>query len=126
MIRIINKRTNNVVAFDHMKNGFYELINYNFDKAFISINQIIVIITKILFERKHLIFIIFELMYQRFNYLRAYKLKNLHFHAYEMNRFKILKDFDCDVCDAIKIIKIINKKSRIKIIISIIKMHIDF
>ena len=32
-----------------------------------------------------------------------------------MNRFKILKNFDYDVYDAIKIIKIINKKSYIKI-----------
>ena len=63
MIRIINKKTNNIVAFNYIKNGFYELINYNFDKTFISINRTIAIITKILFKRKHFIFIIFELIY---------------------------------------------------------------
>ena len=69
---------------------------------------------------------IFELMHQRFNYLKIYKLKNLYFHTHEVNRFKILKYFNCDVYDFIKIIKIINKKFRVKIIILVIKMHIDF
>ena len=109
-----------------MKNGLYELINCNFDKAFISINQTIAIITKILFERKYFIFMIFELMHQRFDHLKIYKLKNLHLYAHEMNQFKILKDFDCNVCDVMKMIKIINKKSYIKITISAAKMHIDF
>ena len=68
----------------------------------------------------------FELIHQRFNHLKIYKLKNLHLYAYKMNRFEILKDFDCDVCDVIKMIKIINKKSRIKITILIIKIYIDF
>ena len=63
IIRIINKKTNNIVVLDHIKNNFYELINYNFNKTFISINRIIIIITKILFKRKHFIFIIFELIY---------------------------------------------------------------
>ena len=63
MIRIIDKKTNNIVAFNYVKNNLYELINYNFDKAFISINQTITIIIKILFERKHFILITFELMY---------------------------------------------------------------
>ena len=117
---------NNIVVFNHIKNNLYKLIDYNFDKAFISINRIIVIIIKILSERKHFIFITFELIYQRFNHLKAYKLKNLHLYAHKMNRFEILKDFDCDVCDVTKMIKIINKKSHIKITISTIKMHIDF
>ena len=38
-----------------------------------------------------------------------------------MNQFKISKDFDYDVYNVIKIIKIINKKSYIKITILIIK-----
>ena len=109
-----------------MKNNLYELIDYNFDKAFILINRTIIIITKILFKRKHFIFITFELMYQRFDYSKAYKLKNLHLHVHEMNRFEILKDFDYDVYDVTKMIKIINKKFYVKITILIIKMHIDF
>ena len=109
-----------------MKNNLYKLIECNFDKAFISINRIIAIITKVLFERKHFIFMTFELMHQRFNYSRVYKLKNLHFHIHKVNRFEILEDFDYDVYDVMKIIKIINKKSRIKITISIIKIYIDF
>ena len=63
MIRIINKRTNDIIIFDHIKNDSYELIDCNFDKAFVSINRIITIITKILFERKHFIFITFKLIY---------------------------------------------------------------
>ena len=43
-----------------------------------------------------------------------------------MNRFEILKDFDCDVYDVTKMIKIINKKSHIKITILIIKIYIIF
>ena len=86
----------------------------------------IVIITKILFERKHFIFITFKLIHQRFNHSKIYKLKNLHLYAHEMNRFKVLKDFDYDVCDVTKIIKIINKKPRIKITISTTKIYIDF
>ena len=43
-----------------------------------------------------------------------------------MNRFEILKDFNYDVYDVIKMIKIINKKPRMKITIFITKMHIDF
>ena len=43
-----------------------------------------------------------------------------------MNRFEILKDFDCDVCDVMKMIKIINKNFYIKITILIARMHIDF
>ena len=65
-------------------------------------------------------------MHQRFDHSKTYKLKNLHFHTHKMNRFEVLKDFDCDVCDITKIIKIINKKSYMKTTISIIKMHIDF
>ena len=65
-------------------------------------------------------------MHQRFNYLRIYRLKNLYLYIYEMNRFEILKDFDYDVCDVTKIIKIINKEFRIKITIFEAKMHIDF
>ena len=126
MIRIINKKTNDIVAFNYMKNDFYELTNCNSDKIFITNNQIIVIIIKILFKRKYFISMTFELMHQRFDYLKAYRLKNLHFYAYKMNRFKILKDFDYDVYDVTKMIKIINKKPRVKIIISEIKMHIDF
>ena len=42
-----------------------------------------------------------------------------------MNRFKILKDFNYDVCDVTKIIKIINKKFYIKITISIIKEYLN-
>ena len=126
MIRIINKRMNNIVAFDHMKNNFYKLINCNFDKTFISIDRTIVIIIKVLFKRKHFIFIIFELMHQRFNHSRIYKLKNLHLYAHKMNRFKILKNFDCDVYNVIKMIKIINKKFCIKITILIIRIYIDF
>ena len=53
-------------------------------------------------------------------------MKNLHFYVYEMNQFEVLKDFDCDVCDVMKMIKIINKKFRVKITISAAKMHIDF
>ena len=68
----------------------------------------------------------FKLIYQRFDYSKAYRLKNLHLYIYKMNRFKILKDFDCDVYNVTKIIKIINKKSHIKITISVIKMYIDF
>ena len=109
-----------------MKNNFYELIDCNFDRTFISINRTIVIIIKILSKRKHFIFMIFKLIYQRFNHSKIYKLKNLHFYIYKINRFEILKDFDYDVCDVIKIIKIINKKSHIKITILITKMHIDF
>ena len=63
MIRIINKKINNIVAFDYVKNNFYKLIDYNFDKTFISINRIIIIITKVLFKRKYFIFIIFKLMH---------------------------------------------------------------
>ena len=63
IIRIIDKKINNVVVFDYVKNDLYELINCNFDKIFISINRIIAIIIKVLFERKHFIFIIFELMH---------------------------------------------------------------
>ena len=81
---------------------------------------------KILFKRKYFIFMTFELIYQRFDYSRVYKLKNLHFYTHKMNRFKILKDFDCDVYDVIKIIKIINKKLRMKITILITKIYIDF
>ena len=65
-------------------------------------------------------------MYSRFNYSKVYKLKNLHLYVHEMNRFKILKDFDCDVYDVIKMIKIINKKSYVKMTISAAKMYIDF
>ena len=126
MIRIINKKTNNIVALDHVKNNLYELIDCNFDKAFVSIDRTIAIITKVLFERKYFTLITFELMHQRFNYSKTYKLKNLHLYIHEMNRFEILEDFDCDVCDVIKMIKIINKKPRVKITISITKMHIDF
>ena len=43
-----------------------------------------------------------------------------------MNRFKILKSFDYDVYNVIKIIKIINKKSYIKITILKVKIYIDF
>ena len=43
-----------------------------------------------------------------------------------MNRFKILKNFDYDVYDATKMIKIINKKSYMKITIPAARMHIDF
>ena len=53
-------------------------------------------------------------------------MKNLYLHVYEMNRFEISKNFDYDVCDVIKMIKIINKKFYVKIIISATKMHIDF
>ena len=126
IIRIINKRTNNIVVLDHIKNGFYELINCNFDKTFISINRTIAIITKVLFKCKHLIFMTFELIYQRFDYSKTYKLKNLHLHIHEMNRFEISKDFDYDVYDVTKMIKIINKKFRIKITISAARIHIDF
>ena len=63
MIRIINKRINNVIALNYVKNGFYELIECNFDKTFISIDRTIVIITKILFKRKHFIFMTFELIH---------------------------------------------------------------
>ena len=126
MIRIINKKTNNVVVFNYVKNDLYELTDCNFDKAFISINRTIVIITKILFKRKHFIIITFELIYQRFDYSRTYKLKNLHLYIYEINRFKVSKDFDCDVCDVMKMIKIINKKFYVKITISATRMHIDF
>ena len=65
-------------------------------------------------------------MYQRFNYLKIYKLKNLHLYTHKVNRFEILKDFDCDVCDVIKIIKIINKKFYIKITILTIKIISTF
>ena len=109
-----------------MKNNLYELIECNFDKAFISINRTITIITKILFKRKHFTLMTFELIYQRFDYSRIYKLKNLHLHIYKVNRFEILKDFNCDICDVIKMIKIINKKSYMKTTISITKIHIDF
>ena len=109
-----------------MKNGFYELINYNFDKTFISINRTVVIITKILLKRKYLIFMTFELIYQRFNHLKIYKLKNLYLYVHKVNRFEISKDFDCDVYDAIKIIKIINKKSCMKTTILAARIHIDF
>ena len=63
MIRIIDKRINNVVVFNYIKNDFYELIDYYFNKAFISINRTIIIIMKVLFKRKHFIFIIFELIH---------------------------------------------------------------
>ena len=65
-------------------------------------------------------------MHQRFDHSGIYKLKNLYFYAHKVNRFEILKDFDYDMCDVIKMIKIINKKFYMKIMISIIKMHIDF
>ena len=65
-------------------------------------------------------------MHQRFNYSKIYKLKNLHLYIYEMNRFEILKNFNYDVFDITKMIKIINKKPRIKITILITKMYIDF
>ena len=38
MIRIINKKINNIIIFNYIKNNFYKLINYNFDKVFIIIN----------------------------------------------------------------------------------------
>ena len=63
MIRIINKKTNNVIAFNYIKNNFYELINCNFDKTFISINRTIIIIIKVLFKRKYFTLITFKLMY---------------------------------------------------------------
>ena len=63
IIRIINKKTNNVIAFNYIKNNFYELTDCNFNKTFILINRTIVIITNILFKRKHFIFITFKLIY---------------------------------------------------------------
>ena len=126
MIRIINKKRNDIVVFNYIKNDLYELTDCNFNKAFIINDRIIAIIMKVLFKRKYFILMTFELMHQRYNYSKAYRLKNLHFYVYKVNRFKILKDFDCDVCDVIKIIKIINKKLSVKITIFKARMHIDF
>ena len=64
-------------------------------------------------------------MYQRFDYSKIYQLKILYFYIYKVNRFEILKDFDYDVCDVIKIIKIINKKFRMKIIVPEAKLYIN-
>ena len=54
---------NDIVVFNYMKDDFYELTNCNFNKTFIINDRIIVIITKILFERKHFILITFKLMH---------------------------------------------------------------
>ena len=126
MIRIINKRINDIVAFDYIKNDLYELTDCNFNKTFIINDRTIAIIMKVLFKRKHFILITFKLMYQRLDHSRAYRLKNLHLYTHKMNRFEILKDFDYDVCDVTKMIKIINKKPYVKTTIFETKMHIDF
>ena len=53
-------------------------------------------------------------------------MKNLHLYIHKVNRFEILKDFDYNVYNVIKMIKIINKKFYIKITILITKIYIDF
>ena len=55
-----------------------------------------------------------------------YRLKNFHLFVKGVKVFDVLKNYRYNVCDAFKMIKIINKKSRIKIIISKIKIYIDF
>ena len=63
IIRIINKRINNVVVFDYVKDDLYELTNCNSDKTFITNDRTIAITTKILSERKHFTLMTFELMH---------------------------------------------------------------
>ena len=53
-------------------------------------------------------------------------MKNFHLFVEGVKIFDVSKNYQCDVYDAFKIIKIINKKSKIKIIVSETKMHTDF
>ena len=53
-------------------------------------------------------------------------MKNFHLFVEGVKIFDVLKNYRCDVYDAFKIIRIINKKLKIKITILEIKIHIDF
>ena len=53
-------------------------------------------------------------------------MKNLYLFVERIKAFDVLKNYRYNVYDAFKIIKIINKKLKIKIIILEIKMYIDF
>ena len=65
-------------------------------------------------------------MYQRLRHSKMYRLKNLYLFVERVKIFDVLKNYRYNVYDTFKMIKIINKKLKIKIIILKIKIYIDF
>ena len=56
----------------------------------------------------------FELVHQRLGHAGAYRLKDLHLYASGVEAFDVPTDFECEICDASKIIRTINREPRIK------------
>ncbi len=109
-VQIIDKRTNEIVASGHAKNGLYELIDCQSERAFAARNTASD----------------FELMHQRLGHAGSYRLKDLHLHAQGIEEFTVPEDFQCDTCDATKLIRTINREPSVKTTVPGARLHTDF
>ena len=123
-VKVIDKRTNKVAALGRARNGLYELNDCTSNKAFVTHHHMIPA-RETLPGHKNAPLTNFELMHQRLDHAGAYRLKDLHLHAHEIKEFAIPKEFQCETCNATKIIQTINKEPRTKTTIPEARMHTD-
>ena len=69
---------------------------------------------------------IFELVHKRLDYAGAYRLKDLYQYASDIETFDVLTNFEYKVCDALKIIRTINREPKTKITIFGARLYTDF
>ena len=131
-IRFINQRINIIqlflkrtIIYKNIKNDLYQLNNSIFNKVFLFINIKFIpneiTITKFISSYDN-----FQRMYKRLGYTEIYRLRDLYKHAIDVKKMKLSDHFQCDICDAIKIIQTINREIIFKKIELGVRLYIDF
>ena len=150
-VRITDKRTNKTVARGRAREGLYELTVCTSDRALLSqavskdsqatsegspkaygMDNASRVLTDLVRSQLRLSGsqeippADFELMHQRLGHPGAYRLKDLHLFAEGVEAFDVPKNYRCDVCDASKMVRTINKEPRTKTTVPGARMHTDF
>lgn len=118
-VKIIDKRTAVTVALGQAVNGLYELTDCTSHRALVSQ------VKEHAFPAEEEPRKAFELMHQRLGHPGAYRLKNLHLNAEGVEAFAAPDDFQCDTCDAAKMVATINREPRTKTTVPGMRLHSD-
>ena len=148
-VRMIDKVTKHVIATGKAKDGLYELNNSTSEQAFVSQSSpqpssSTESMTPVEPQTephadppaepqaepqarpRRTSPVTFEVMHKRLGHAGAYRLKDLHLHASGVTEITVPEHFQCDVCDATKMVATINREPSIRTTVPGARLHTDF